>query len=209
MTLDFDILSQIPKLFKELISIVQEPLEARRKRRNEFFNAEIAPIHESMTAINEDYMASFSELLGLLESQDDIARTIELLKKKRLALVTKRKDVLAYGEVLENVKKHGYIREKEVNAFADFSDSIRSYMRGASPVDARFSWYSGFIDEFESLVRRGVSPFEVASFNSITTSGSPVELVRKAYAEAVHNEIPEAWKQYSKAFHALRLALTS
>jgi hypothetical protein len=206
--MDFDILSQIPRLLKELISIVQEPLEARKKRRNEFFSVEIAPIHESMKAINEDYMSSFSELLDLLESPRDIARTIELLKKKRLVLVAKRKDILAYGEVLEATKKHGYIRQKEIDAFVKFAESIRNYMKGASPVDSRFTWFSGFIDEFESLIRRGVSPFETPRFSSIESSVSPVDLVKKAYSEAVHNDIPEAWKQYSKNFHALRLELT-
>jgi hypothetical protein len=161
-----------------LPSIVQEPLVARKKRRNEFFSIEIAPIHESMKAINEDYMSSFSELLDLLETPRDIGRTIELLKKKRLLLVAKRKDTLAYGEVLEAAKKHGYIR------------------------------FSGFIDEFESLIQRGVSPFETPRFSTIESSVSPVYLVKKAYSEAVHNDIPEAWKQYSKNFHALRLELT-
>jgi len=174
--MDIDILSQIPRLIKELTTIIQEPFETRRKRRSDFFNAEIAPIHESMKAINEDYMSSFSELLDLLQSQGDITRTIELLKKKRLVLVARREDILAYGEELKNIKKRGYIKQREITAFVDFADSIQSYMQGASPVDMRVSWYSGFIREFETIAERGDSPFEVASFRSIESAGSPVEL---------------------------------
>lgn len=68
----FDVLAQIPKLLKELISIVQEPLEKRQAKRHEFFENEIAPIHPKMEAINEDYSKSLSELLELFRSKKDI-----------------------------------------------------------------------------------------------------------------------------------------
>src|SRR5260370_13150424 len=97
----FDVLAQIPKLLRELVALVQEQLEKMRTRRREFLQNEIAPIHQTMEAIHEDYMKSFSELLGLFQSQRDIPKTIELLKKKRLVLLTKRKDMLAYGEALK------------------------------------------------------------------------------------------------------------
>jgi len=67
--MNIDFLSQIPKLLKELISIVQEPFDKRRQRRNDFFKNEIAPIHQMMESIHADYTASFSELLELLHSQ--------------------------------------------------------------------------------------------------------------------------------------------
>ena len=203
----FDILSQIPRLIKELIEIVQVPLAKRQERRTAFFEKEIAPIHESMKVIHEDYSTAFKELLALLEDGSTIPRTIELLKKKRLVHVTTRKDMEAYAAATADLKKRGYLRNREVAALHDYAEAIRSYLKGASPVDARVSWYSDFISEFESLLRRGVSPFTVPAFDSIESNGSPVSLVKRAYAEAVHRDLPEAWQRYSKAFQHLGLEL--
>jgi len=205
--MDIDILSQIPRLLKELVEIIQEPLENRRRRRSNFFDTEIAPIHESMKAIHEDYTKSFSELLELLESENDVPRTIELLRKKRLVLIAKRKDVQAYAVELKNIKKRGYIKKREVSAFVDFANSIRAYIQGASPVDMRVSWYSAFIQEFEAIARRSASPFQAKRFQTIETGRPPIELVRKAYSEAIHNDMPKAWERYSGAFYKLRLEL--
>ena len=79
-------------------------------------------------------------------------------------------------------------------------------MQSASPVDQRFSWYSGFINEFETIMKRGDLPSRYASFASISAS-QPVDLVRKAYEEAVQKDIPEAWMQYMKAYQKLKLEL--
>ncbi len=207
MDVTFDILKQIPHLIKELLEIVQAPGEKHRERRAAFFNTEIAPIHESMKAIHQDYMATFAELLELLEAGSTIPRTIELLKKKRLVLVTTRQDMEAYATAIKDLQKRGYLRNREVSALHDYAEGIRKYFQGASPVDMRVTWYSAFIAEFESLVRQGVSPFSVASFESISSNGSPVSLVKRAYAEALHRDLPQAWKVYSEAFQHLGLEL--
>jgi hypothetical protein len=60
MEITFDVFKQIPRLIKELLEITQAPGEKRHERRVAFFNTEIAPIHESMKAIHQDYMAAFS-----------------------------------------------------------------------------------------------------------------------------------------------------
>ena len=159
MEVTFDILKQIPRLIKELLEIVQAPGEKHREQRTVFFNTEITPIHQSMTAIHQDYMSSFTELLGLLETGSTIPRTIDLLKKKRLVLVTTREDMKAFSTAIEDLQKRGYLRYREISALRDYAEGIRNYFKGASPVDMRVSWYSSFIAEFESLVRRGVSPF--------------------------------------------------
>jgi hypothetical protein len=207
MEITFDILKQIPRLIKELLEIVQSPGEKRHERRATFFNTEIAPIHESMKAIHQDYMAAFTELLELLEAGSTIPRTIELLKKRRLVLVTTRQDMAAYSTTIKDIQRRGYLRNREVAALHDYAEGIRKYFQGASPVDMRVSWYSAFIDEFESLVRRGVSPFSLSGFDSIVSNGSPVSLVRRAYAEALHHDLPQAWKEYSEAFQHLGLEL--
>jgi hypothetical protein len=63
MDVGLDVFSQIPKLIRELVEIIQKPFDERRRRRNEFFEQEIMTIHETMELINEDYTSSFSELL--------------------------------------------------------------------------------------------------------------------------------------------------
>ncbi len=207
MEITFDILRQIPRLIKELLEIVQAPGERHHEQRTAFFNAEITPIHHSMTAIHQDYMSSFSELLGLLEQGSTVPRTIELLKKKRLVLVTNRQDMMAFSASIKDLKKRGYLRYREISALRDYAEAIRNYFKGASPVDMRVSWYSDFIGEFESLVRQGVSPFSLPEFKSISSNGSPVSLVKRAYEEALHNDLPQAWKAYSEAFQNLGLEL--
>src|SRR5215475_1112643 len=87
MNVSLDFLSQLPRLLREMIAIMQEPMDKRRELRHQFFDSEISPAHEAMLAINADYMASFSELLARMVSKDDLASTIELLKKKRLVLL--------------------------------------------------------------------------------------------------------------------------
>jgi len=123
-------------------------------------------------------------------------------------LLAKRKDAEAYADELTNVKKREYIKQREISTFIEFADAIRNYLRKASPTDARFSWYSGFIDEFESIVRRGESPFLFKRFASIETGTPPVELVRNAYSEAIQRDMPEAWKKYAAAYQKLKLELT-
>jgi hypothetical protein len=114
---------------------------------------------------------------------------------------------MAFGDALLDVKKRSYIKEREIGAFVEFAESIRLYIQGVSPVDMRVSWYTGFIDEFQSLVRTNESPFVDANFKSISHP-SPVQLVEKALTEAVQNDIPSAWQKYSTAFYKLKLELT-
>jgi hypothetical protein len=205
MEISLDFLSQVPRLLRELTGIVQETTDKRRQRRIEFFDQEIAPAHADMQAINDDYMASFSELLGLLKSKGDLDRTIELLKKKRLVMLTTRSDRLASAKALTDARKTSYIKKREIAAFVDYSEAIRAYLRDASPGDARFSWYSAFIDEFEHLASYG--RFPEGEFASISSSGPPVDLIRRAYDQAIQVDIPCAWEKYSTAYHQLRLEL--
>jgi hypothetical protein len=205
MDVSLDFLSQIPRLLRELTAIVQETADKRRQKRVDFFDQEIAPAHEDMQAINSDYMANFSELLDLLKSKGDLERTIELLKKKRLVMLATRNDRLASAKALTDARKTAYIKKREIAAFVDYSEAVRAYLRDASPGDARFSWYSAFIDEFESLASYG--QFPEGEFASISTSGPPVDLIRRAYEQAIQTDIPSAWEKYSTAYHQLRLEL--
>lgn len=202
--MDIDILSQIPRLLKELIAIVKEPFDIKRQRRQQFYEQEIVPIHQTMMAIHEDYSKSLLELSELFEKEGDIAKTIELLNKKRLVHITKRKDVLAFSKEIEQVKRSWYLRNREVALFVTYAEAIRTYFQSASPVDMRVSWYSDFINEFQSIARRGASPYH-AVYTSISTGTPPVEQVRKAYYTAVHTDIPNAWQQYAQAYNQLRL----
>ena len=205
--MDLDILSQIPRLLKELIALVKEPFDIRKKKRHDFFDTEILTIHKTVSEIHEDYMKSFSELLELLKTEGDINKTIELLRKKRLALITKRQDVLAFSKEIEHVKKRSYLKSREIELFVKYAESIRAYLQSATPVDMRVSWYSGFIAEFESLARRGQSPYK-SNYTSISSGTPPIDLVRNAYSSAVHTDIPNSWRQYSEAYNKLRLDFT-
>jgi hypothetical protein len=207
MEITFDILKQIPRLIKELLEIVQAPIEKRRERRAAFYDTEIAPIHESMKAIHQDYMAAFTELLELLEAGSTIPRTVELLKKKRLVYVTKRQDLVAYAAAIKDLRRRGYLRNREMAALHNYAECIQEYFLGASPVDKRVSWYTRFIEEFELWIRLDVSPFSLSGFKTITSNGSPVSLVQRAYVEALHHDMPQAWRKYSEAFQHLGLEL--
>jgi hypothetical protein len=68
------------------------------------------------------------------------------------------------------------------------------------------TWYTAFIDGFESLARNGESPFG-RHFAAIATSKPPVDIVREAFADAIQHDLPEAWKNYTTAYFALRLEL--
>jgi hypothetical protein len=207
MEVTFDMVTQIPKLLKELLEIVQKPAEERRRQRIDFFQKEIVPIHEAMEAINDDYTTAFVELLELFNSKKNVPRAIELLKKKRLVLLASRTAVQAYAAELKEIKKRGYIKNREIAAFERFADGILSYLKNASPGDARFSWYSAFISEFEAMPRWGESPFEVSEFQTIS-GGNVVEKVRNAFHTAIHDDMPAAWKTYIGAYYNLRLELT-
>ncbi|WP_028062233.1 hypothetical protein [Solirubrobacter soli] len=207
MELNLDVFSQFTRLVRELIAIVQEPADRRRERRKEFLNNEIAPAHAAMQAIHRDYTETFTELLGLLQSGDDWQRTIELLKTRRLVFVTQRADIRGFAAALADVKKRGgYVKERELNAFEKYVNAILEYLRQASPADARVSWYSHFIEHFEFLVEHEKTPY--GFYEGISTSKPPAEIVKSAYADAVHRDIPEAWAEYSTAYHNLELELT-
>ncbi len=207
MQIGIDFLSQIPRLLRELAEIVQQPLDRRRERRHEFYEKEISPAHESMVAIHEDYLSGFKELLALMDSHDDLDRTIELLRTKRLVMLTKRKDRQAFAEALKDVRKRGYLKQKELARLVDYSEAIQEYIRAASPADSRVSWYSAFIDSFEALAKRGESPYG-ATYPAISSGGPPAAIVRDAVAEAIQRDLPEAWQAYSTAYQALQLELT-
>ncbi|HEX3788817.1 MAG TPA: hypothetical protein VHW44_13210 [Pseudonocardiaceae bacterium] len=188
------------------MAIVQEPMDKRRELRGQFFDSEIAPAHEAMTAINTDYMESFSELLSRLNSKDNLIRTIELLKKRRLVMLINRKDREAFAIALADVKKGGHLKQRELVALIEYEKAIFGYLHQASPADARVTWYTAFIDWFEFLVGTGDSPFD-CHYASIETSRPPAEIVRDAYAAAIQYDIPEAWKDYSAAYQKLRITL--
>jgi hypothetical protein len=205
MDVTVDFLTQIPRLLRELTKLVQEPLDRQRGRRTDFFKREIDPTHVDMQSINNDYMRGFSELIALLGSEADPERIIELLRQKRLVMLTTRSERLATAKALADARKTAYIRKREIASFVAYSEAIRTYLKDASPGDARFTWYGAFIDEFERLAKSG--EFPSGEFASIIASKPPVDLIRNAFTQAVQTDSPRAWENYAAAYSQLRLEL--
>jgi hypothetical protein len=206
--LNLDVLTQFPKLFKEVQDLVIEPLEKRRENRRAFFEREIAPVHESMEAIHKDYSSAFAELLDLFEREGDVQRIVELMRKRRLIELPKRQDVRAFHDAVANLKRRSYLQKRELVALRAYAESIWEYLTWTGPVQKRESWFRDFISAFQDLASRGQSPFLAQDIPSIVAAQPPVISVKAAYYAAVHEEIPAAWQQYLKTYRELKLDFT-
>jgi hypothetical protein len=206
--LDLDVLTQFPKLFKEIQDLVKEPMEKRRENRRAFFEREIAPVHESMEAIHKDYSSAFAELLDLFEREGDVQRTVELMRKRRLTELPKRQDVRAFHDAVANLKRRSYLQKRELEALRIYAESIWEYLTWTGPVQKRESWFKGFIDAFQRIASQGESPFLPRDIPEIVATRPPVISVKSAYYAAVHEELPAAWQQYLKAYRELKLEFT-
>ena len=206
--MDLDVLTQFPRLFKEVQALVVEPLEKRRENRRVFFEREIAPVHESMEAIHKDYSSAFAELLDLFEREGDVQRTVELMRKRRLIELPRRQDVRAFHDAVANLKRRSYLQKRELEALRNYAEKIWEYLTWTGPVQKRESWFKDFIGAFQDLANRGQSPFAAQEMPSIVTTRPPVISVKAAYYDAVHTELPAAWQQYLTAYRALKLEFT-
>jgi hypothetical protein len=208
LPLDLDVLTQFPRLFKEVQALVKEPLEDRRENRRAFFEREIAPVHESMEAIHKDYSSAFAELLDLFEREGDVQRTVELMRKRRLIELPRRQDVRAFHDAVANLKQRSYLQKRELAALRAYAESIWEYLTWTGPVQKRESWFRDFISAFQRIASEGESPFFPRDLPEIVASRPPVISVKAAYYAAVHEELPAAWQQYLKAYRELKLEFT-
>ena len=206
--MDLDVLTQFPKLFKEVQDLVMEPLEKRRENRRAFFEREIAPVHESMEAIHKDYSSAFAELLDLFEREGDVQRTVELMRKRRLIELPKRQDVRAFHDAVASLKRRSYLQKRELVALRAYAESIWEYLTWTGPVQKRESWFRDFISAFQDLASRGQSPFIAQDIPSIVAARPPLTAVKAAYYDVVHTDLPEAWQQYLKAYREVKLEFT-
>ena len=206
--MEFDVVTQFPRLFKEVQDLVKEPLEKRRENRRAFFEREIAPVHTSMEAIHKDYSSAFAELLDLFEREADVQRTVELMQKRRLIELPRRQDVRAFHDAVKNLQQRSYLQKRELAALRKYAESIWEYLTWTGPVQKRESWFKDFIDAFQDLAREGKSPFAAQDIPSIVSDGPPVTKVKAAYYAAVHEELPAAWRNYLTAYRTLKLELT-
>jgi hypothetical protein len=205
---DLDVLTQFPKLIKEVQDLVREPMEKRRENRRAFFEHEIAPVHESMEAIHKDYSSAFAELLDLFEREGDVQRTVELMRKRRLIELPRRQDVRAFHDAVANLKRRSYMQKRELAALQVYADSTWNYLTWTGPVQKRESWFKDFIKAFQRIASSGQSPFLPRDMPEIVSPRPPVISVKAAYYAAVHEELPAAWLQYLTAYRALKLELT-
>jgi hypothetical protein len=208
LPLDLDVLTQFPRLFKEVQDLVMEPVEKRRENRRAFFEREIAPVHESMEAIHKDYSSAFAELLDLFEREGDVLRTVELMRKRRLIELPRRQDVRAFHDAVANLKRRSYLQKRELAALRAYAESIWEYLTWTGPVQKRESWFRDFISAFQRIASEGESPFLPRDLPEIVASRPPVISVKAAYYAAVHEELPAAWQQYLKAYRELKLEFT-
>jgi hypothetical protein len=185
-----------------------EPLEKRRESRRAFFEREIAPVHESMEAIHKDYSSAFAELLELFEREGDVARTLELMRKRRLIELPRRQDVRAFHDAVANLKRRSYLQKRELAALRAYAESIWEYLTWTGPVQKRESWFRDFISAFQRIASEGESPFLPRDIPEIVAPRPPVISVKAAYYAAVHEEIPAAWQQYLKTYRELKLEFT-
>lgn len=206
--MDLDVLSQFPRLIKEVQALIVEPLEKRRENRRAFFEREIAPIHASMEAIHKDYSAAFAELLDLFERRDNVQRAIELMRKRRLSELPRRQDLRAFHDSIDTLKKRSYMQKRELLAIREYAESIFKYLTWTSPVQKRETWFSDFINAFQRIASQGKSPYEPVDVPEISAARPPVISVKAAYSDAVHHDLPEAWQQYLLAYRKMKLEFT-
>ena len=206
--MNVDILTQFPRLFKELQALIMEPLEKRREERRAFYEREIAPIHQTMEDIHKDYTGAFTELLELFDRQSDPQRAAELMRKQRGAKLDRRQDVRAFHDALETVKSRSYLKKRELTALREYAESIWTYLTWTGPGQKYASWFTHFISEFQSMANHGQNPYEPKEVSGIVAGRAPVVTVKQAYYDAVHVELPEAWQQYLLAYRKLKLEFT-
>lgn len=97
--------------------------------------------------------------------------------------------------------------KSEVKAFVAYTDAINKFLLGygGNPGEARYSWYTGFIDGFKSRVQDGTDPF--GFYAEIESSEPPAKAVRDAVHRALQQDLADAWQLYDKTRETLRVEL--
>jgi hypothetical protein len=100
-----DVITQFPKLFKEVQDQVKEPLEKRRENRRAFF-----------------------------EREGDVQRAVKLMRTRRLIELPRRQDVRAFHDALANLKQRSYLQKRELAVLRAYAESVWEYLTWTGPV---------------------------------------------------------------------------
>jgi hypothetical protein len=202
-----ELLKAIPETLKGLIEIVQLPWQARTKRRLKVYTDFVLPLDRAMDDVYKDYQKHFQLLVELIDEKSELSDIIQILEADRLVQNQTRTEVKARAAALKE-SQPAHLRQPEVKAFVSYTESINRFFlgHGGNPVEARYSWYSDFIDGFKMRVGNDQDPF--GYYEEITSTEPPAIAARNALANAVQKELPSAWQQYFTEREKLRKQLT-
>lgn len=179
-----------------------------RDYRAQIFKEQFLPAFTRLEAIHKDYLVSFHEFYEICKKFETPPQDL-LAKFRRYGMEysTWREDSRFFVNVCESLTENRMLpKEKEV--IDNFATAIRNYFTATFPDGSVFapSWFSGFLSQFEDLVRRGQSPWDV-TYDGYGFGNDPKGTFMKFLQTVYQKELPARWKKLNEAKAELQAAL--
>jgi hypothetical protein len=181
---------------------------ARKTSKEElrtWFVVHVEPIDLLMREIYDNYAAGFETVIDLLTSGAEPAHAVQLLKTLRLEKVRDRQDVVATGEALADARRRRVLRRGLGQDFYKLYLAIDNFTVAAQP-EAHLSYYTAFIENFESIVAAGKDPKDPSFYPISSPRNDPVADAISRIENCRHVLMPDAWGLYTKAYKSVRMA---
>jgi hypothetical protein len=182
LNISIDILTQLPRLFKEVKTLVYEPAQNKAEKRNNFFVNEIEPIHNTIEEIYKDYTNSFVEILELINNREynkELQANIrEEIKKRRLREVKERIKVYNLSLEFQDIRDKPYykkikirssLQKNEIELFGNYSGAIKRFLACFSEKMNVYDHYVGFYLFKDERVQENIRRYETSmNYHSMT-----------------------------------------
>lgn len=169
-----------------------------------WFMTHVEPLDELMRGIYDDYSAGFGILAATLRAGADSAQAIELLKTLRLNKVRDRAEIGVTAGELANARRRRLLGRGLGEDFYKLFVAVDSFSAAARPED-HLSFYSAFIDSFESIIRSGGDPWNHDLYGIAAANDDPIGAVISRLDYCRQSLMPSAWTEYTAAYQGVRV----
>jgi hypothetical protein len=172
----------------------------KREERRRAYSQHFVPAYERLETIHKNYLTSFHKFYQL--SREFKTPSLDLLKQFRdfgIEYAAWREGLKSFSLVTRELARQ-FRRKEERDAIEGFRVALVNYFNVTIPsgeYDHWPSWFTYFINDFESHIREGRSPWdhEYTSTGADNPKATFIARLRSAY----ETEIPTKWQALAMA----------
>lgn len=176
---------------------IEEKAERRRAYKEHF-----EPAYKLLEEVHRNYLDSFHEFYTLCSKfETPPAELVEKFRSMGLKYSGWRTDLRHFSRIVRELGK-SFQKPEQKQAIENFRIALVEYFNVALPEgDAGHwpSWFTFFIDTFESLIREGKSPWEYDYRIAIEAPEDPKVTFMNRLRSAYKTELPARWDAVAEA----------